>query len=166
MDRFVSQYTNRLDAKGRVAIPAPFRSLLDRDGYEGLYVHPAFDFPALDCGGNALLREIDGLMARFPAYSEERDIFATALMGASQIIKRDPEGRFILTDMMREITGITGTVTFVGHGSKFQIWEPERFKAHYAESRSRLRAMRKLLSTGLSSQASSADPASASGESR
>jgi MraZ protein len=165
MDRFVSQYTNRLDSKGRVAIPAPFRSLLDKDGYEGLYVHPALDFPALDCGGNALLREIDGLMVRFPAYSEERDFFATALMGASQIVKRDPEGRFILTDMMRETTGITETVTFVGHGSKFQIWEPGRFKAHYEESRGRLRAMRKLLSPNSADQAMPLTTARASGES-
>ncbi|MFM9974725.1 MAG: division/cell wall cluster transcriptional repressor MraZ [Beijerinckiaceae bacterium] len=151
MDRFVSQYTSRLDSKGRVAIPAPFRSLLDNDGYEGLYVHPALDFPALDCGGNALLGEIDALMARFPAYSEERDFFATALLGASQIVKRDTEGRFILTEMMRETTSITDAATFVGHGSKFQMWEPMRFKAHYEESRSRLRQMRKLLSPGASS---------------
>jgi MraZ protein len=146
MDRFVSQYTSKLDSKGRVAIPAPFRNLLDKDGYEGLYVHPALDHPALDCGGNALLGEIDSLLLRFPAYSEERDFFATALMGSSQIVRRDNEGRFVLTDMMREITGITDGISFVGHGHKFQIWEPERFKDHNAESKNRLRAMRRLLS--------------------
>jgi MraZ protein len=149
MDRFVSQYTSKLDSKGRVAIPAPFRNLLDKDGFEGLYVHPALDFPALDCGGNALLREIDCLMERFPAYSEERDVFATALMGASQILRRDAEGRFIVTDMMRDVTSITDSVTFVGQGQKFQIWEPARFVRHFDESRSRLRAMRRLLSPGI-----------------
>jgi MraZ protein len=146
MDRFVSHYTSKLDSKGRVVIPAPFRSLLDKDGYEGLYIHPTLDLPALDCGGNALLSEIDSLLKRFSAYSEERDFFATALMGASHIVKRDNEGRFIFTDMMREVTSITDGVSFVGHGHKFQIWEPTRFKDHFNESRSKLRAMRKLLS--------------------
>jgi MraZ protein len=146
MDRFVSQFTNRLDAKGRVSIPAPFRGLLAKDGYEGLYVHPALDFPALDCGGHALLGEIDSLMERLPAYSEERDYFATALMGASEILKVDTEGRIILTDRMREIASITDQVSFVGHGHKFQIWEPSRFAAHYTESREKLRVMRKSLS--------------------
>ena len=146
MDRFVSQFTNRLDAKGRVSIPATFRNLLAKDGYEGLYVHPALDFPALDCGGHALLKEIDGLMNRLPAYSEERDFFATALLGASQIVKVDSEGRFALTELMRETAGITDTLTFVGHGHKFQIWEPAQFQAHYAQSRDKLRQMRKSLS--------------------
>jgi MraZ protein len=146
MDRFVSQFTNRLDAKGRVSIPASFRSLLAKDGYEGLYVHPALDFPALDCGGHGLLREIDALMERLPAYSEERDYFATALMGASESLKVDGEGRIVFSDRMREITGITDQATFVGHGHKFQIWEPSRFADHYAASRDKLRVMRRSLS--------------------
>ena len=48
MDRFVSHYTLRLDAKGRVSIPAPFRAVLARDGFEGLYCYPTLDRPALD----------------------------------------------------------------------------------------------------------------------
>ena len=42
-DRFVSNFTNRLDAKGRVSIPSSFRSVLAKDGYEGLYVHQSLD---------------------------------------------------------------------------------------------------------------------------
>ncbi len=59
-DRFVSNFTNRLDAKGRVSIPSSFRSVLAKDGYEGLYVHQGLDLPALDAGGNALRMLLDG----------------------------------------------------------------------------------------------------------
>ena len=38
MDRFVSTFINKIDAKGRVSIPAPFRAILERDGYAGGYV--------------------------------------------------------------------------------------------------------------------------------
>src|SRR5512141_679719 len=65
MDRFVSHYTLRLDAKGRVSIPASFRAVLARDGFDGLYCYPTLDRPALDAGGNALLSEIEQLIARF-----------------------------------------------------------------------------------------------------
>ena len=44
MDRFVSNYTLRLDAKGRVSIPAPFRGVLVRDGFEGLYCYPTLGY--------------------------------------------------------------------------------------------------------------------------
>ena len=47
MDLFVSNYTLRLDAKGRVSIPAPYRAVLARDGFEGLYCYPTLDRPAL-----------------------------------------------------------------------------------------------------------------------
>ena len=67
MDRFVSHYTLRLDAKGRVSIPASFRAVLARDGFEGLYCYPTLDRPALDAGGNALLAEIEALIGALSA---------------------------------------------------------------------------------------------------
>ena len=67
MDRFVSNTVLRLDAKGRVSIPASFRSVLARDGFEGLYCYPALDQPAIDAGGNALLAEIEALIEPLPA---------------------------------------------------------------------------------------------------
>ena len=146
LDRFVSHSTNRLDAKGRVSIPATFRGVLARDGFEGLYVHPSLDAQAVDCGGHALLREIDGLLERLPPYSEERDLFSTALLGTSEILKVDTEGRVILTDSVKHHAGISSEVTFVGQGHKFQIWEPSRFRAHLEEARNRVRDLRKQLS--------------------
>lgn len=145
VDRFVSHFTNRLDAKGRVSIPAPFRTVLAKDGFEGLYVHPALDAPALDCGGHALLREIDGLLELFSPYSAERDMFSTALLGTSEILKIDSEGRVVLTETIKSYACVEQEVTFVGQGHKFRIWEPERFRAHLDEARNRVRDMRKEL---------------------
>ena len=145
MDRFVSHFTNRLDAKGRVSIPASFRAVMARDGYEGLYVHPSLDAEALDCGGFALVREIDAVLGRFAAYSAEHDVYSTALLGDGEILKVDPEGRIILPDRFRGYAAVTSEVTFVGQGYKFQIWEPGRFRAHLEEARNQVRALRKRL---------------------
>ncbi len=147
MDRFVSHFTNRLDAKGRVSIPASFRAVLARDGFDGLYVHPSLDSQALDCGGNGLLREIDALIERQPLFSDERELFSTALLGSSEVLKVDPEGRIVLTDTLKSYAAIADQVAFVGQGSKFQIWEPGRFQAHLSEARERVRQMKKSLGT-------------------
>ena len=127
MDRFVSHYALRLDAKGRVSIPAPFRAVLARDGFEGLYCYPTLDRPALDAGGNALLREIETLIARFSPYSEEREQLSAALYGTSEVLKIDGEGRAILTEPLKTHAGIKDEIAFVGLGHKFQIWEPGAF---------------------------------------
>jgi MraZ protein len=152
MDRFVSHYTLRLDAKGRVSIPAPFRAVLARDGFEGLYCYPTLDRPALDAGGNALLGEIETLIARFAPYSEEREQFAAALYGTSEVLKIDGEGRASLTEPLKSHAAIRDEVTFVGVGHKFQIWEPGRFRAELAEATEKVRALKKQLGSRVTAE--------------
>jgi transcriptional regulator MraZ len=141
MDRFVSNTTLRLDAKGRVSIPASFRSVLTRDGFEGLYCYPALDQPAVDAGGHALLAEIEALIARFPPYADQREEFLVALYGRSETVRIDGEGRVVLPDDLKSHAGITDAVAFVGLGHKFQIWEPQRFRAHLAKATATVRAL-------------------------
>jgi MraZ protein len=145
MNRFVSNIMLRLDAKGRVSIPAPFRAVLARDGFEGLYCYPTLDQPALDAGGNALLAEIEALIARFPPYSDQRDEFSVALYGTSETLKIDPEGRVTLSEPLKAHAGIADAVAFVGLGHKFQIWEPARFRAQLAEATEKVRALKRQL---------------------
>ena len=142
MDRFLSHFTNRIDAKGRVSAPAPFRQALTLDGFEGVFATPALDVPALDCGGRALLAEIEALLATTPVYSPQRDALATALYGASAILRMDAEGRIVLDEAAKTRLGVTDAAVFVGLGHKFQIWAPARFAAHLEEARARLRSLR------------------------
>jgi MraZ protein len=159
VDRFVSHFTNRFDAKGRISIPASFRAVLAKDGFDGLYLHPSLDAPALDCGGNALLSEIDALLATMPAFSEPRDVFATALLGTSEVLRPDSEGRVILSETSRAFAGLTGEAVFVGQGHKFQIWAPDRFRAHLEEAKTRVRQLR----ADLGARAARVAPAGESG---
>jgi len=153
MDRFVSHYILRLDAKGRVSVPAPFRAVLARDGFDGLYCHPALDRPALDAGGNALLAEIESLIARFSPYSEQREQFSLSLYGTSETLKMDAEGRVALSDTLKLHAGITDTATFVGLGHKIRIWEPGRFRAELAEATEKARAFKEELGTRMTAAA-------------
>jgi transcriptional regulator MraZ len=147
MDRFVSNITLRLDSKGRVSIPASFRSVLARDGFDGLYCYPALGSPAIDAGGNALMSEIEAVMARYAPFSEEREQFAIALYGTSETLKIDGEGRVSLSEALKRHAGITEAVAFVGLGHKFQLWEPGRFQNELAEATQKVRALKAELSS-------------------
>ena len=153
MDRFVSTYTNKIDAKGRVSIPAPFRGVLERDGYGtsglgGIYCYPSLDAPALDAGGERLAKKIDGLLAGLPDYSDERDELSVALYGDVQVLAIDGDGRIILPESLRRHAGLEGQVTFVGLGEKFQMWEPTRFEQRRAHARSKVQSTRRLFGAG------------------
>lgn len=145
LDLFLSNFTNRLDAKGRVSIPAPFRSVLNRDGFEGLYVYPSLEAEAADCGGHALLGDIETVLAPLATGSEAWEAFASTLYGQSEILKLDGEGRIVLTEAIKIHTGIGADVAFVGMGRKFRMWEPNRFRAYLAEAKDRVRSSRMQL---------------------
>lgn len=148
MDQFVSSFTNKIDTKGRVSVPASFRTILAKDGLEGIYCYPSLDAPALDAGGQRLVQKIHDLLGEIAPYSDERDDLATALFGTSEILTIDQDGRTILPERLRAHAGISTHITFVGLGDKFQMWEPSRFDAHLSEAREKVRELRKLLGAG------------------
>ena len=93
MDQFVSTFTNRIDTKGRVSVPASFRTVLAKDGLDGIYCYPSLDAPALDAGGKRLVDKINALVEDLAPYSDEKDQLATALFGTSEILSIDQDGR-------------------------------------------------------------------------
>ena len=42
---FLSSYENKIDKKGRVSVPATFRSHLSSMGYNGFVSYPSFNHP-------------------------------------------------------------------------------------------------------------------------
>ncbi len=145
MDEFVSTYTNKVDAKGRVSVPAQYRAVLAVDGFDGIYCCPTLDRQAVDAGGNRFREAIRGNLANFEPFSEDHEFLSTTLIGESEILKLDSEGRVILTETLREYAGLGERVTFVGQGYKFQIWEPDRFTQYREEAKNHLRDLRRKL---------------------
>ena len=139
MGGFVSNHTNKIDGKGRVSVPAGFRSVLARDGYDGLYCYPSLDMNAVDAGGNGLFEAIEQKLSSIETYSETHDYLSTAFYGMGEQLKVDQDGRISLTDTLKDFAGIDTHVTFVGQGYKFQIWNPDRFKEHSLKTADRSR---------------------------
>jgi MraZ protein len=92
------------------------------------------------------------LIARFAPYSDEREQLAAALYGTSEVLKLDAEGRVSLTEPLKTHAGIADAVTFAGLGYKFQIWEPDRFRAELAEATEKVRALKQQLSSRIAAE--------------
>jgi len=146
LDRFLSQYRNRFDAKGRISLPATFRAILTRSGLEGVFLHPSLDAPALDGGGQGVIDEIQQMLDALAPYSREREDLATALLSTGEILRLDSEGRMVLPERLRDAAELKDEAVFVGQGRKFQIWEPIRFASHLEAARERVRTLRSGLS--------------------
>ena len=142
MNRFLSSAVNRIDAKGRVSVPAHFRAVVQQRGYSELYAIRQLDVPALDVGGLDLLDRYEQRMALEDPFMQTADDMSFFCHGDGAFLKLDQDGRLTVSDFIRDHTGITEEVAFVGRGHFFQIWEPARLNAYASEARARLLRLR------------------------
>jgi MraZ protein len=149
MDRFLSNSIKNVDKKGRVSIPASFRPILGNA--PKLYTIMSVDQPTVDAGGHGLIERGEEYLAQLDPFSSEYELYSFVLHGDSSEVRIDGEGRMTLNDAIREQTGITDAVAFVGRGHFFQLWQPERFTAYREEARKKVAAMRR----GMNSDAGS-----------
>ena len=143
MNRFLSNAVNRIDAKGRVSVPAHFRTVVQQRGYSELYAIRQLDVPALDVGGLDLLDRYEERMKLEDPFLQAADDMSFFVHGDGAFLKLDQDGRITVTDFIREHTGISSEVAFVGRGNFFQMWEPGKLGAYGAEVRARLSRLRR-----------------------
>jgi MraZ protein len=148
VELFLSTYTNKVDRKGRVSVPATFRSCLASHRYPNLVIlFPSFKVDALDGSGSDRMEEMKNRLEALDQFSQERDDLAMLFADAHQLTM-DGEGRIILPEELKEHAHIGDECAFVGLGASFQIWEPSRFAAHRAEARERTRRQGTTLPAG------------------
>ncbi len=124
---FLSSYENKIDKKGRVSVPATFRSHLNSMGFNGFITYPSFNHPALEACSQDRIEKISNTIDSLNPFEEKRDYFATAILSESENLQFDTEGRISLSAKLLNHTKIKNIVLFVGLGKTFQIWEPRNF---------------------------------------
>ena len=125
---FLSSYENKLDKKGRVSVPATFRSYLNSMGYNGFISYPSFNHSALEGCSQDRIEKLSNTIDSLNPFEEKRDFFATSILSESINLQFDSEGRISLTPKLLKHAKIKNSMIFVGQGKTFQIWEPSIFE--------------------------------------
>ena len=152
MPLFLSTYLNRIDKKGRVSVPAPFRAALIGQSFQGVVLFRSAKQPCLEGFDFGTMTEIAQRLDHFDLFSDDQDDLAATIFGDSVQLPFDGEGRIVLADDLMGHAKIADTAAFVGMGRKFQIWEPGALKARRAQAASGIREKKltvpALLGTG------------------
>ena len=128
---FLSTYENKLDKKGRVSVPASFRSYLSNLGYNGVICYPSFNNYCIEAWPQDRIEKISNAIDTLNPFEEKKDFFATSILSESINLQFDSEGRILITTKLLKHAKIKNNMLFVGQGKTFQIWEPtsyEKFK--------------------------------------
>ena len=125
---FLSTYENKLDKKGRVSVPASFRSYLSNLGYNGVICYPSFNNQCIEAWPQDRIEKISNAIDSLNPFEEKKDYFATSILSESINLQFDSEGRILLTSKLLKHEKIKNRMLFVGQGKTFQIWEPATFE--------------------------------------
>ena len=124
---FLSTYTNKVDKKGRVSVPSPFRDELAAAGSQGLIVFPHPDLNCIEAWDRERLGRYAETLDELDPDDAQFDAVST-LMAASRHLTFDGDGRVILPGDMMAGVGIDEQAVFAGRGQTFQIWAPGAFE--------------------------------------
>ncbi|HEY5048381.1 MAG TPA: hypothetical protein VII49_10195 [Rhizomicrobium sp.] len=148
---FISRVTGKLDNKGRVCIPATYRQILSAQATAGVYVCPSFHEGALECFGEDVLQTFHRLQCELdPFFAQQHDDKARSVLAMTELLPLDENGRVRLPDEMIAHAGLKEgePIVFVGLGTKFQIWDRERFAPVLAQTLENARALRDASGNG------------------
>jgi MraZ protein len=145
MALFLSTFTNKIDAKGRVSVPAQFRTSLVNQDFSGIIVYESFINNCIEGCDIERIKKISESIDNLDPFSEERDAFASTVLGGSYQISIDNEGRVILPEALIKKAKIKNLATFIGKGSTFEIWEPKLFEEYLIKAKKEAKEKRNLL---------------------
>ena len=139
MRLFLSQYTNKIDNKGRVSVPADYRISLKTQFFNGIIAFRSFKFKTIEALDYEKMQKIADSIDDLDFFSQNKNDLSTAILSDSYKLPFDSEGRINLPKDLLSFAGISNYATFVGRGSTFQIWDPSIFKNYLHQTRKNIK---------------------------
>lgn len=137
MATFVGSFVNKVDRKGRVSVPARFRTAV---AGQAIVVSPSYDTGSIDaCDYERITLVAEGLDDPDLYTTEQREL-ASLILARSEELPFDSEGRILLPKALIELAEIGEQAIFTGVGPTFQIWNPERHRGFEQQALERAKA--------------------------
>jgi MraZ protein len=128
MKAFFGTFVNKVDAKGRVSVPAPFRAVIQGRGLTNVALHPSLFEACLEGAGFDRFESLEQQIEDSFVPTGGNDA-ADLIMGELRDLPLDGDGRIVLPDEFIARANLADQAAFVGQGRKFQIWEPSALAA-------------------------------------
>jgi MraZ protein len=135
---FLSTFENKIDSKGRISVPAPFRATLEAN-QQPLIITRSLTDNCLQGQGSQRINQIVDILDTMDSLSPDVQILQTLLADAHDM-KMDSEGRISLPEDMLAFAELNTTVLFAGMGRLFEIWNPEAYRDRAASQRAKAKA--------------------------
>ena len=115
---FIGEYNHNLDDKGRIAVPAKFRSLLK----EGAVVTKGLD-SCLFLYSKDAWQGLAVKLSKLPIGKADSRAFSRLMLGGAMDVDFDNQGRISLPEYLRKFAGLRKKVVIAGLYDRLEIWD-------------------------------------------
>lgn len=128
MAGFLGSYLHQFDAKGRVALPAPFRRGHEAGPFVLIHAHPE----ALSLYPEESWAEVQQNLREMAKRKPELRPLVLSLTANAHEVTPDKQGRILVPDRLRAAVGVDAEALIVGAIDRIELWEPKRFEERTA----------------------------------
>jgi MraZ protein len=124
---FIGEYQHSIDEKGRLAIPAKFRTSLGKGavvtrGLDNcLFLYPKKDW-----------QELAAKLAKLPISQANTRAFSRLMLAGAMDVSLDKQGRVNLPDYLRQYAGVKKKTVIAGLYNRLEIWDEEVWNKYKA----------------------------------
>jgi MraZ protein len=129
---FKGTYHHRIDAKGRLPIPAAFRRALG-EGPGATVVVTLLD-QCLAVYAPAEWARLESQLAALPAFNKQVKALTRLLTSRAADCEIDVQGRILLPPALRQTAGLERDAVIVGVLNRFEVWSPGTWEGFVRES--------------------------------
>jgi len=120
-------YTARIDSKGRLKVPTPFRRIVEETHGTGVYV-TSLTGESVRIYPLPEWESIEQRLTLLPSMDPARRKFLDRTNYYGQQAAIDGQGRVLIHPILRTSAGVIGDVAVLGYLTYLEVWELERFQ--------------------------------------
>jgi MraZ protein len=132
---FSSEYECKLDAKGRLVLPAKIKAQLPESGGTELMLRRGFE-PCLVLYPLLEYKKIYNKIAGLNEFNEEFRMLQRNFFRGNALVDLDTMGRFLIPKPMIRYSQLEKQVIVVGMGNRVEIWNPDLYDKYLINDQS------------------------------
>lgn len=144
---YFGEYTTRLDDKGRITIPSPYRKIMDVMKHSVWYMTRGFD-KSIFLFHHDEWNKIRAQVGKFSAMNAKALDFRRLLFGSVAEVKHDPQGRMAVPPHLREHAGLNGEAVLIGVDDHIELWDKNAWRAFQNSNEAEFKEMASVLFMG------------------
>jgi MraZ protein len=123
---FTSEYSCKLDAKGRLVLPSRMKANLPEASSSELFIREGFE-PCLELYPLVEYKKIYSKIAGLNEFNAEFRKLQRNFFRGSATVELDSAGRLLIPKSMLQYGKLDKEVVVVGMGNRMEIWNPEEY---------------------------------------